>query len=229
MPSPVKLRGPLERTGDHVLRRPDQRPTMIESERGRSFRAEIVRGHRSGKRDHVRRREGRQLERREIAVTEPALVRRRDHAEVQPFEQARPTVAATNGNRQVDAWVACHPHHGRQPFVVRRGKSLPPGRDGGIDDDAMSLRFQAGDRARDCCRIGREARGCVEADAVRAAGHAWLVSAASKKKSTASRRIPLPAHHRRPSHGDSTAARRTSRPRYRTLPSLDPSHRKTRA
>ena len=40
-------------------------------------------------------------------------------------EKARPSIAATQGNCQLDPMVVRHPADGREPFVVGGGKSLP--------------------------------------------------------------------------------------------------------
>jgi hypothetical protein len=163
-----------------------QRPAMIECKVRGHLTAEIVGRHRAGEGDHIGVRQCGQLERSEITVAQPTFFRARDRAEVELFDEARPTITAACSHRELDVRVTGHPHHGGEPLVV-----------GGPQTAASA-----------CCRSSRrshddpapitapplarsplapdEARGRIEADAVAARDHCkleaqWLIGARQKK------------------------------------------------
>ena len=166
-----ELRRAFERELDGVLRTREQAPAVVERERRGRLGAKVIRRERSGERDQARCGEGRQLKRREIAVAEPALVRRRDRGEIESVEQPRPPVASAHGDGELDAWIFGHAHHRGEPLRIGRGKALPARGHRGIDDDAMTRGFEPGDRARDRFRLDYEARRRVQTNAVGAGLH----------------------------------------------------------
>ena len=87
-------------------------------------------------------------------------------AEIKTGQETRPAVAAAQSNREFDARVRGHAHDRGQALVVRRREALPSRMACRVDDDAVAHRLEPRDRAGQCRRFLREARGCVKTDAV---------------------------------------------------------------
>ena len=138
---------------------------MVERERRRRGGAEVRGDHRAAERRHSRVRERGELERREIAVTEPSLPFRGERREVDAIEKARPAVAAARRDRERHPRIVRHPSDGGEPLVVARRESLPARRAARVDDDAMAERGQPRHRALQRRVVRDEARGRVETDA----------------------------------------------------------------
>src|SRR5262249_25318514 len=147
-----------ERALDGVLAAAEQPPEMLQRELRRRLGTEIVRREGSGEGDYARRRKGGELKRREIAVPDPALVRGGNGGKIQTLADGRPTVTAAHGDGELDARILGHAHDGRQAFVVGRGEALPAIGRRRIDDHAVARGFESCDSARDCRRLGSEAR-----------------------------------------------------------------------
>jgi hypothetical protein len=131
-------------------------------------------------------RQRRELKGGEVAVSEPALLGRGQRVEIEPVEQPRPAVAAPHGNGELDARVSRHPPHGREPRIIGSRNTLPARGAGRIDDDPVAERLEPRDRAVHRGRLGREAGGGVQADAVVGATMG-RVSAAAKKSASSFR------------------------------------------
>ena len=80
------LRRPLERAFDFPRRVVENAEALLERERRRLRRSEIVRGHRSRKRDHSAPRKRRQLECGEIRMAKPACRLARHRRVIDPVE-----------------------------------------------------------------------------------------------------------------------------------------------
>ncbi len=122
-----------QRAADLVARGIEHAPAMLHRVGGDLFGAEIVRAHRPGESHHVRGRQRGELEGGEVAVPQPSRAARRDGGEVETLEQARPSVSAAQGDRELDARILGHAHHRGETVVVRTPKNaaiatMPSGR-----------------------------------------------------------------------------------------------------
>lgn len=155
---------------------------MVERE-GRGLRGAEVRDRRPGERHHARVRERGELESGEVAVAQPLLLRARDRREVEARQEARPSVAAAQRDREVDARILSHAHHGGEPLGVARREALPARAAGGIHHDALPHRDEPRLRSIDRRRIEAEAGRRVQPYALRPLHGAFPRRAAKKSDS----------------------------------------------
>ena len=142
-------------------------PAMVERERRRRRRAEIVCGHRAGERRHPGVRQRRELERREVAVAEPALAATRQAPRsrcdrggaTSRSRRARRSPASTRGSPAIRTTAASR----SSSVAEKRCQRVVQRR---IDDDAMTERREPRHRALERRRARDETRRRVQADAV---------------------------------------------------------------
>ena len=166
VPLAEKSAGPSSGNSILVARACEERPAMIVRERGRPECAEIVGRHRPGEADDPGVRPRRKLKCGEVAVTEPARLRRRNRIEIDPVQQPGPAVAAAHGDSQIDARIRCHAHDRGQPLVVGRRKRCQRVDAVGSTTDAVPERLEAFGRARYRFGLDHKAGRRVQPDAV---------------------------------------------------------------
>src|SRR6478752_2377567 len=91
-------------------------------------------------------------------MAEEALARARERREIEPIEQAREAVAATQHERDVGLRVGGDARDRREPLVVGRREPLEAPPRAGVAADTVTEAFEARDRAIDGQGIRREAR-----------------------------------------------------------------------
>ncbi len=174
-------RGPFERALDLPRVVAEHAEAVVERERGRHGRAEIVRRHRAGERHHSCASERRELERREIGVPHPALARPRQRGEVDPVEEAREAIAAAQHQHDVGVGVRGDALDRGEALVVGRREALPAAARGRIAPHAVPEACKQRLRAVDGGRVGREPGGGDDREPQRRGVHAPFPRRAAKK------------------------------------------------